>query len=418
MYPHPQEQTILTPERLGWLCRNENAETTLSLLYHLNHWAKASELLLYADRQTLYRVKAILIEGLTRAGILQPDSYSDASFGWHESLMPDLAASIGADLFVDRLELALCWHQQQRESTLQQPCPWCKSPGLAPGMERLEHVKARHPTITLVKANEAAWILAKNSRTVKANIPTNQRDPGNARFWSLDSLTETARAASQRWHEPVELDKHDKLAVSLYSRITGRRATSCDDAKAMDTARAEAYIRAELETLIEQASSRKTPLPVPDLQRLMFTPSDLVEVAYTRFQLDWDDLGESDLWKLDPQGKSLVGFRYHSNTAHYHFHLPYRTAETFVAGENLETLQTSPKQREEGDRYGRAITEAESLEIPIGRLLEALGVAVGQLFPRGLVDKRQYVAEKEAQRAWRLALIDDPWDNEDDDEAP
>ncbi len=415
MYPHPQEQTILTPERLGWLCRNENAETTLNLLYHLNHWAKASELLLYGDRQTLYRVKAILIEGLTRAGILQPDSYRDASHMWRDTLMVDIAANIGTEIFIDNLEFALCWHQQQRESTLQQPCPWCHRHDLAPGNERLEHAQHHHPSIKVVSAKEAAWILAVDKQQVKGHIPANQRDARNkARQWTLETLIEPAHETTQRWNEPAQLSTYESTALDLYHTMMGRKAASCEDAKATLANQVEAYIKTRVSNLVEQAWNNKEPLSIPELQRLMFTPSDLVEIAYTRFQLDWDDLGESDLWKLDPQGKSLVGFRYHSNTAHYHFHLPYRTAETFVASENLETLQTSPKQREEGEYYGRAITEAESLEIPIGRLLEALGVAVGQLFPRGLVDKRQYIAEREEERAWRHSYDDDLSDEEDE----
>jgi hypothetical protein len=45
------------PSRLAWLCQPAQIERTLHLLFSLNHWAKAREQLLYADRQGLYKVK-------------------------------------------------------------------------------------------------------------------------------------------------------------------------------------------------------------------------------------------------------------------------------------------------------------------------------------------------------------------------
>lgn len=65
--------------RLAWLCQPEQIERTLRLLSSLNHWAKARERLLYADRQGLYRVKAALVQQAFAAGLISPVSYTDGS---------------------------------------------------------------------------------------------------------------------------------------------------------------------------------------------------------------------------------------------------------------------------------------------------------------------------------------------------
>ena len=52
----------LPPSRLEWLCQPAQIERTLHLLFSLNHWAKAREQLLYADRQGLYQVKAAVVQ--------------------------------------------------------------------------------------------------------------------------------------------------------------------------------------------------------------------------------------------------------------------------------------------------------------------------------------------------------------------
>jgi hypothetical protein len=75
--------------RLAWLCQPEHVEHTLRLLYSLNHWARARERLLYADRQGLYRVKAALVRQAFAAGLIGPVSYSDGTGGFARDLSLD-----------------------------------------------------------------------------------------------------------------------------------------------------------------------------------------------------------------------------------------------------------------------------------------------------------------------------------------
>jgi len=60
----------IPPSRLAWLCQPERIERTLHLLFSLNHWAKARERLLYADRQGLYRVKAAVVQQAFASGLV------------------------------------------------------------------------------------------------------------------------------------------------------------------------------------------------------------------------------------------------------------------------------------------------------------------------------------------------------------
>jgi hypothetical protein len=96
----------MLPSRRVWLCQLEQIEHTLQLLYHLNHWAKASDLLFYADRQGLYTVKAALLEEGYKQGQIVPVGYVDGSGNFAHNLMVDIAADIAAEtLFATLTEI-------------------------------------------------------------------------------------------------------------------------------------------------------------------------------------------------------------------------------------------------------------------------------------------------------------------------
>lgn len=97
----------IPPSRLAWLCQPERIERTLHLLFFLNHWAKARERLLYADRQGLYRVKAAVVQQAFAAGLLSPVSYIDGSAGFAREFSLDLAADIATEVFIDSLAMLI-----------------------------------------------------------------------------------------------------------------------------------------------------------------------------------------------------------------------------------------------------------------------------------------------------------------------
>lgn len=67
------------PSRLEWLCQPEQIERTLCLLYYLNSWKRASQQLLYADRQGLCETQALVLERAVRMGIMQASIYIDGT---------------------------------------------------------------------------------------------------------------------------------------------------------------------------------------------------------------------------------------------------------------------------------------------------------------------------------------------------
>jgi hypothetical protein len=93
--------------RLAWLCQPEQIERTLRLLYSLNHWARARERLLYADRQGLYRVKAAVVRQAFAAGLISQVSYTDGSAGFACEFSLDLAADIATEVFIERLAMLI-----------------------------------------------------------------------------------------------------------------------------------------------------------------------------------------------------------------------------------------------------------------------------------------------------------------------
>jgi hypothetical protein len=65
----------MLPEHVAALCSLKAVEDTLGLLFHLNHWAKARDRLLYVDRQGLYQVKARLLQEAHAQGRVQASAY-------------------------------------------------------------------------------------------------------------------------------------------------------------------------------------------------------------------------------------------------------------------------------------------------------------------------------------------------------
>jgi hypothetical protein len=90
---------------LEWLCQPAQIERTLHLLFFLNHWAKAREQLLYADRQGLYRVKAAVVQQAVAAGHVRPVAYIDGSAAFAGEYSFDLAADMATEVFLDGLAM-------------------------------------------------------------------------------------------------------------------------------------------------------------------------------------------------------------------------------------------------------------------------------------------------------------------------
>ena len=86
----------ITPARLEWLCQPEQIEHTLCLLWKLHAWQRASDRLLYADRQGLADVQACVLEQATRAGRLHPVTYVDGRQRFPGELLLQTAAEDAA----------------------------------------------------------------------------------------------------------------------------------------------------------------------------------------------------------------------------------------------------------------------------------------------------------------------------------
>ncbi|HEX9134936.1 MAG TPA: hypothetical protein VF844_21845 [Ktedonobacteraceae bacterium] len=95
----------ISPSRLEWLCQPAQIERTLHLLFSLNHWAKAREQLLYADRQGLYQVKAAVVQQAVAAELIRPVAYIDGSAAYAGDYSFDLAADMATEVFLDRLAM-------------------------------------------------------------------------------------------------------------------------------------------------------------------------------------------------------------------------------------------------------------------------------------------------------------------------
>jgi hypothetical protein len=298
----------IPPSRLAWLCQPERIERTLHLLFYLNHWAKARERLLYAERQGLYRVKAAVVQHAFAVGLVSPVSYIDGSSGFARGFSLDLAADIATEVFIDRLAM-------------------------------------------LIEEDE---------------------------------------------YLPADAEESDCAVLSLFARIMGRQATSRADIEALDVEGTKAFLREHLAALLAQARSSRQPIPERELAALCLEPGDLLDIHWIRNRLSptWSELDESETVQLDPEGLSLIAFEYAGPTAHYIFHLPFRTAERFLPEPCVRDLKSRPGNSLEcGELFGRTITEAESREHPVGEILRELGVDVAALRRYRLTDKQEDVSQ-------------------------
>jgi hypothetical protein len=318
----------IPPSRLAWLCQPERIERTLHLLFSLNHWAKARERLLYADRQGLYRVKAALVRQAFAAGLVSPVSYIDGSRGFAREFSLDLAADIATEVFIDRLAMLL---------------------------EDDEYL-------------------------------------------------------------PADGGESDSTVLGLFARITGHQATSRADIEALDVEWTKAFLHERLEALVAQARSTRQPIPDGELVALCVEPVDLLDIRWSRNRPSppRSELEESEAVQLDPEGLSLIAFEYAGATAHYIFHLPFRTAERYLPEPRVRDLKSRPgNSRECGEFFGRTITEAESREHPLGEILRELGVDIAAVCPYKLTDKQEYVSQLASRYPYWDGDEEEYWDEED-----
>jgi hypothetical protein len=186
----------------------------------------------------------------------------------------------------------------------------------------------------------------------------------------------------------------------------GYEAATRADIEALDEQKVERSIAEYLEALENQARSTRQPIPRSELAALFIDPLDLFQKSRGRLWLSWDNLDESEVRKLDPEGTSLIAFQYDSPTAHYVFHLPFRVAEEFLSeSHRRKLLESSGNSRECAVFYGRTITEAESQEHPIENILSELQVDVAAICPSRLIEKRE-----------RLLHLSPYWNSIEEDE--
>ena len=305
------------PERVAELVRPEHIERTLELVFYLNHWAKARDLLFYVDRQGLYTIKARLLAEAYRVGLLKAVARIPSQAEFRPFADPE-----------------------QREAVAYS------------GAERILEI--------------LRW-------------------PANAE----------------------ELAQYQQL----YRRLTGQEPPAIPKKGAIPDETVDSLQRAVEEFLLAlEAEARQTrrPVPVDKLEALCLLPSDVIESCDPNER--WDDL--TSLGPLDPEHYSLVEFRYTSETARYCFHLPLRVAETFVQPEKIAQLPVAGA-REEGELFGRAITEQESLAYPILGILNELGASVTVVCPKQLVLKSDYFAARPPRFDWD---DEDEYDLDDEDD--
>lgn len=99
-----QHAACLSAAHLEQLCNPTQIESTMHLLFALNHWAKARDRLFFADRQGLYEVKTVILRQAYEAGQIVAYAYIDGSAGFGAELAFDTAADITAETIIWRLE--------------------------------------------------------------------------------------------------------------------------------------------------------------------------------------------------------------------------------------------------------------------------------------------------------------------------
>lgn len=236
-------------------------------------------------------------------------------------------------------------------------------------------------------------------------------------LWRLEELSATPGYGQEQEND------YERVVHQLYIRITGRESITSEEVEALDVTRVQTYILASLQALEMQARRACQPIPHHKLTELCVAPSDLLLIQDRRYYdlgdwYSWDELDAADQRKLDPEGLSLLAFDYTSPRAHYIFHLPFRMAEAFVPGEQIALLKRTPwSSRENGEYFGRPITEAESLQQPIADILVELGVDISAICPRQLTDKEDMAVSQAARyAAWSASNFDDDDEDEDDED--
>jgi hypothetical protein len=230
-------------------------------------------------------------------------------------------------------------------------------------------------------------------------------------LWRLEELVDLPASAEQ--------NEIDQIACQFYTRMTGKKVFTENDLAALQIAQIQEYIVTHLRELEQKARAIRQPIPSKKLMELCLAPSDLLCIQDQRHYdlADWDRwdlLDSNDLRKLDPEGLSLIAFGYTSPTANYVFHMPFRLAEAFLPADRISELRNAPTaSREQGEYYGRAITEAESLQQPIAEILGELSVNISNIyFPRLLSNKQEYVH----LQAMRYTAWNDHDDFDDDED--
>lgn len=95
-YPSFVSPFIIDPAHLVWLCRPERIEQTLHMLCALNVWQRTSKRLLYADRQGLREMQALILEQATRTGLIWATTYLASEQRFPSGLLLESAAQNAA----------------------------------------------------------------------------------------------------------------------------------------------------------------------------------------------------------------------------------------------------------------------------------------------------------------------------------
>ncbi len=208
-------------------------------------------------------------------------------------------------------------------------------------------------------------------------------------IWKLEEIAHFQSSAVQ--------NQHDHLARQFYIHFTGKPTFAYKDIEALEVSPVRDFIFTRLQQLAREARATRQPIPCEQLMKLCIAPSDLLMIRDNRYYDlsswdSWDRLDMADLRKIDPEGLSLVALHYNSVVSHYIFHIPLRLAETFLPSACLNNLHQHPRSsRETGEYYGRAITEAESLQYPIADVLSELGIDIASVCPHLLNNKQEYI---------------------------
>lgn len=176
----------------------------------------------------------------------------------------------------------------------------------------------------------------------------------------------------------------DPSALALFSHISGYQLTTASDLHAIDERRIFTYIQSALEAVIEQACITREPITLSALEALCIQPIDLLDLQTSHLEdaPGWRTIVHRDLYRLDPEGRSQIAFRYRSPTAEYCFHLPYRIAETFVPEAAMSQLRIHPCNNvEQGEHQGAKLSNHP----PLKQVLKELGVDVASICPHNLV---------------------------------